>query len=147
MKKLIQLAMITTLIASAILAGDQLVITGSTTVLPIAQASAEEFMDANPKSDITVRGGGSGVGIAALIDGQCDIAMSSRDIKDKEIETARGKGIEPVEHVVAFDALAIVVNPKNKISKLTLEQIKAIYTGEITNWKELGGNDRDIVIV
>lgn len=147
MKKMIIVAVITAAITGLLTAGDQLVITGSTTVLPIAQASAEEYMDANPKSDITVRGGGSGVGIAALIDDQCDIAMSSRDIKEKEIETAREKGIEPVEHVVAFDALAIVVNPKNEISALTLEQINAIYSGEITNWSELGGNDRDIVIV
>ncbi|HDR90883.1 MAG TPA: phosphate ABC transporter substrate-binding protein [candidate division Zixibacteria bacterium] len=147
MKKIILLVATMALFAGALAAEDQLVITGSTTVLPVAQACAEEYMDANPKADITVRGGGSGVGIAALIDEQCDIAMSSRDIKEKEIETARDKGVEPVEHVVALDALAIVVNPKNKVSKLTLEQVKAIYTGEITNWKELGGKDQDIVIV
>ncbi len=147
MKKILLIAFAATLFASASIAKDQLVVTGSTTVLPIAQACAEAFMDANPGADITVRGGGSGVGIAALIDGQCHIAISSRDIKSKEIETAREKGIEVVEHTIAIDALAIIVNPKNKIANLTLDQIRAIYTAEIKNWKDLGGANKSIVLV
>jgi len=135
------------MLAGIAFAGDQLVITGSTTVLPIAQACAEDFMDNNPNTDITVRGGGSGVGIAALLDSQCDIAISSRDIKSSEVDAAREKGIEPVEHVVALDALAVVVHPKNNVSKLTTEQVKDIFTGKITNWSQVGGANRKIVLV
>lgn len=147
MRNVLSIVFVAMLFVGVLIAKDQLVVTGSTTVLPIAQACAEAFMDANPGADITVRGGGSGVGIAALLDGQCNIAISSRDIKQKEIETAREKGIEPIEHTVAIDALAIIVNPKNKVSKLTIDQIRAIYIAEIKNWKDLGGANKGIVIV
>ncbi|MBU1599275.1 PstS family phosphate ABC transporter substrate-binding protein [bacterium] len=120
---------------------------GSTTVLPIAQWAAEEFMKKHPKVDISVRGGGSGVGIAALIDGVCDIANASRPIKDKEIEAATSKGVTPVAHIVAKDGIVVIVHPSNSIGGLTKEQIKAIYTGEISNWSKLGGPDKEIVVV
>jgi len=126
---------------------DQLVLTGSTTVLPIAQACAESFMDDNPKIDVTVRGGGSGVGIAALLDGTCDIADASRSIKTKELASARSKGVNPVEHIVAWDGIAVVVHPDVPIDNLTIEQIRDIYSGEINNWKALGGPSKSIVIV
>ncbi len=125
----------------------QIVVQGSTTVLPIAQAAAEVFMQDNPQADISIRGGGSGNGIAALIDGTCDIADSSRPMKDKEILLCQEKGISPVPHIIAMDGIAVIVHPSNPIQGLTIEQIKNIYIGKITNWKELGGEDQKIVVV
>lgn len=123
------------------------VIKGSTTVLPIAQACAEVFMDENPQISISVQGGGSGVGIASLIDGTCNIADASRAIKDKEVATAQEKGINPVANVVARDAIAVVVHPSNGIAGLTLEQIKGIYTGKISNWSKVGGADQEVIVL
>lgn len=122
-------------------------ISGSTTVLPIAQKAAEVFMDKNPDINVTVRGGGSSVGIAALLNGTIDIADASRAMKGKEIATARQKGINPVEHKVALDGIAIVVNLNNSITKMTLSQLKDIFTGKIANWKELGGPNMAIIPV
>jgi phosphate transport system substrate-binding protein len=124
-----------------------LTITGSTTVLPIAQMAAEKFMELHPKVNISVRGGGSGVGIAALIDGTTDIADASRSIKTKEIVTCRSKGIDPIGNVVAKDGIAIIVHPSNSVSALTADQIKAIYTGKIDLWKDVGGKSGRIVVV
>lgn len=126
-----------------------LTITGSTTVLPIAQRAAEEFMEYQPEANISVRGGGSGVGIAALIDGIADIADASRPIKTKEIATCRSKGIDPVGTVVAKDGIAIVIHPSNPLKEPSLEQLKAIYTGEINKWSELSkkGKPKPIVVV
>ena len=124
-----------------------LTITGSTTVLPIAQKTAETFMDIHPKVNISVRGGGSGVGIAALIDGTCDIADASRPMKTKELKTAREKGINPVETIIAKDGIAIVVHPDNPIKELSLEQLKKIYTGKISKWRDVGGESGSIVVV
>ncbi len=126
---------------------NNIVVKGSTTVLPISQACAEVFMDQNLKIDISVQGGGSGVGIASIIDGTCDIGNASRPIKEKELETAKEKGVEAVGNVVARDAIAVVVNPVNNIGGLTLEQIKAIYTGEVSNWSQVGGSDKEIVVI
>ncbi|HHY46562.1 MAG TPA: phosphate ABC transporter substrate-binding protein [Firmicutes bacterium] len=128
-------------------ATQQLTLTGSTTVLPIAQRAAEVFMEKNKGANISVRGGGSGNGIAALIDGTTDIADSSRFIKQSEVEKAVAKGVYPVPHKVALDGIAIVVHPSNSIRRLTINQIKDIYTGKINNWKELGGPNRKIVAV
>ena len=125
----------------------QIVVQGSTTVLPIAQAAAEVFMQNNPQADISVRGGGSGNGVAALIDGTCDIADSSRPMKDKEILLCQGKGISPVPQIIAMDGIAVIVHSSNPVQGLTIEQIRDIYIGKITNWKELGGEDQKIVIV
>jgi len=147
MRTLSIIALISIMIMGSIIAEDQLVITGSTTVLPIAQACAEEYMDANEDADITIRGGGSGVGIAALIDKQCDIANASRKIKTKEIANAKTKGVKPVNHTVAWDAIAVIVNPVMEIDNLSLEQLKDIYSGKITNWKKVGGPNKQIVII
>ncbi|HDP36694.1 MAG TPA: phosphate ABC transporter substrate-binding protein [Candidatus Atribacteria bacterium] len=125
----------------------QLVVQGSTTVLPIAQAAAEVFMQNNPQANISVRGGGSGNGIAALIEGTCDIADASRPMKVKEILLCQKKGISPVPHIVAMDGIAVIVHSSNPIQGLNMEQIKDIYTGKLTNWKELGGRDQKIVVV
>ncbi|MBF0532080.1 MAG: phosphate ABC transporter substrate-binding protein [Candidatus Omnitrophica bacterium] len=126
---------------------ERLVITGSTTVLPIAQKAAEVFMQKNSGADITVRGGGSGVGIAALIDGTCDIANSSRPIKDAELDKAVTNGRDPKATVVAMDGIAVIVNPANGISGLTKKQVKDIYTGKISNWSEVGGTGGKIVVI
>lgn len=129
-----------------VFASDTLTIQGSTTVLPIAQRVAEVYMEDNHDVNISVRAGGSGAGIAALIDGACDIANASRFIKDKEVVNAVEKGAFPVPHRVAMDGIAIVVNPSNKVNELTLEQVKDIYTGKVTNWNQVGGANLPIVI-
>ena len=113
----------------------------------LGQAWAEKYMEKNPTDFIAVTGGGSGTGLSSLISNTCDIAMSSRDIKEKEISLAKKKGIAPFEIKVALDGLAVVVNPKNPINELTLEQLAQIFSGKITNWKELGGQDQKIVIL
>jgi len=128
-------------------AGQEIIMSGSTTVLPIAQKTAEVFMSKHPDIKITVRGGGSGVGIASLIDKTCDIADSSRPIKDKEIQTAAGKGVNPKANVIAVDGIAVVVHPSNPLDGLTSQQVKDIYTGKISNWSELGGSNTKIVVV
>lgn len=119
---------------------------GSDTMVNLAQAWAESYMEKNPEL-IAVTGGGSGTGFASLMSGSCDIAMSSRNIKPKEIEQAKQKGFEPKEIKVALDGIAIVVNPKNTISRLTIDQIADIFTGRLTNWKQVGGPDSQIVIL
>jgi phosphate transport system substrate-binding protein len=124
-----------------------LTMTGSTTVLPIAQMTAEVFMELHPKVNVSVRGGGSGVGIAALIDQTADIANASRPIKTKEIVTCRSKGIDPVGNVVAKDGIAIIVHPSNPVKELSIEQVRAIYTGEISKWSEVGGETKPIVAI
>ena len=127
-------------------AGD-LVIKGSTTVLPIAQKTAEAYMKANPDVSISISGGGSGNGIKAIIDGTTDIADSSRFIKDKEIRLAVEKGVYPVPFAVAYDCIVPIVHPSNTVGDLSMEQLKSIYKGEVKNWKEVGGPDLKIVVV
>jgi phosphate transport system substrate-binding protein len=131
----------------ALSAGSRLTIKGSTTVLPIAQAAAEEYMGRDPGISISVQGGGSGVGIAALLDRTTDIADSSRKIKEEEVARAKAAGVVPYENIIAMDGIAVVVHPANPVSKLTREQIKAVYTGRISNWSELGGRNLKIVVV
>ena len=120
---------------------------GSDTLVNLALAWAETFMHAHPDIRISVTGGGSGTGIAAMINGTVSIANASREMKPEEIAAARANGIDPIEFVVARDAIAVVVNLSNPIERLTLKQISEIYTGKITNWKEVGGEDRPIVLL
>jgi phosphate transport system substrate-binding protein len=120
---------------------------GSDTMVNLGQAWAEKYMESNPTEFVAVTGGGSGTGLSSLISGTCDIAMSSRNIKDKEVCLAKQKGVNPYEIKVALDGLAVVVNPKNPVSKLTIGQLAQIFTGKITNWKEVGGEDKKIVIL
>ena len=122
-------------------------IKGSDTMVNLGQAWAEKYMEINPQDFISVTGGGSGTGLSAIISGTCDIAMSSRNIKAKEIELAGKKGIKPFEIKVALDGLAVVVNPQNPVSKLTAAQLAGIFTGKIANWKQVGGSDSKIVIL
>ncbi len=120
---------------------------GSDTIVNLALAWAERYQQEYPEVRISVTGGGSGTGIASLINGTVDIANASRAIKAEEIAQAEKGGIEPVEHVIARDAIAVIVHPDNPINELTLAQLSRIFTGEVNNWKELGGDDRPIVRV
>jgi len=122
-------------------------IIGSNTVEPLSVVWAEEFMKMHPRVSIAISGPGSGVGIAALIDGTTDICQASRKIKATEIDQAKARGVNPYEIQVATDALAVVVNPSNPVSELTIAQISAIFTNRINNWKEVGGNDAPIVVL
>jgi phosphate transport system substrate-binding protein len=155
--KITQLAILVVLIISACSAragddetspsesGEYLNNVGSDTMVNLALAWAEQFQLENPQSNLSVSGGGSGTGIASLINMTTDIANASRQIKNDEIANAQANDIEPVEFIVARDAIAIIVNPHNPISKLTLQQLSEIYSGKINNWQELGGEDRPIV--
>lgn len=120
---------------------------GSDTMVNLGQAWAEVFQTQNPGVMISLKGGGSGTGIAALINGTVDFAAASREMKDEEITEAEGKGVSPVEVEVAKDALAVVVHPDNPATGLTLDQLSGIYRGEITNWKDVGGPDKGIVLL
>jgi phosphate transport system substrate-binding protein len=120
-------------------------IKGSDTMVNLGQAWAEAYMNKHPDANISVTGGGSGVGIAALINGDTDIAESSREMKPEEIEQAKKKGREPKEFTVAQDGLSVIVNPSNPANKLTINQLSGIYTGKITNWRQVGGRDAPIV--
>ena len=118
---------------------------GSDTIVNLALAWAEAYQVEHPDVRISVTGGGSGTGIAALINDTVDLANASRQIKTEEIEEAQSKGVEPMEHIIARDAIAVIVNSENPVSELTLQQISDIYSGEITNWSDVGGEDRPIV--
>lgn len=120
---------------------------GSDTLVNLALAWAERYMELHPDVRLSVTGGGSGTGIAALINGTVDIANASRQMKPEEIEAAEANGISPVEFVVARDAIAVVVHPSNPVDRLTLQQISDIYTRQVTNWREVGGEDRPIVLL
>jgi phosphate transport system substrate-binding protein len=120
---------------------------GSDTLVNLALAWAEAYVKVSPETAISVSGGGSGVGITALIDGTTDIANASRAMKPEEFETARAKGVEPFKTVVARDAIAVIINPDNPVNELTLQQASDIFTGKINNWTEVGGEDRPIVRV
>jgi phosphate transport system substrate-binding protein len=151
MKRQLVLAFVICNLAFVILIGGcsrsekALQIKGSDTMVNLAQAWAEEFMSRNPDIPVAVTGGGSGTGIAALIGKATDIAQCSREIKDKEIKLAEKHGVRPVEFHPANDGIAVVVHPLNPVNKLTIRQLSGIFTGEITNWKELGGQDLKIV--
>jgi len=120
---------------------------GSDTMLNIGTAWSEAFMDENPGVEVSIQGGGSGTGIAALLNGTVDFAHSSRDIKDEELAAGEEKGMDIVEHKVAIDGIAVIVNPANGVEALTMDQLGKIYRGEITNWKDVGGIDAEIVLL
>jgi phosphate transport system substrate-binding protein len=120
-------------------------IKGSDTMVNLGQAWAEEFMKKYPDIPVAVTGGGSGTGIASLINGTTDIAECSRSMEKNEITLAQKKGVFPYETEVAYDGIAVVVALQNPISKLTIQQISDIFSGKITNWKDVGGADKKIV--
>ncbi len=153
MKKIAALALAGLVVAAlasasqAQMQSGKIVIDGSTTVGPIAKAFAEEFMRANPGVNITVSESGSGNGVKSLVNGTCDIADMSRFMKDTEFKAAADAGRMPVAHVVALDGLPVIVHPSNPVKGLTIAQIRDIYTGKITNWNQVGGPNRPIVII
>lgn len=120
---------------------------GSDTILNLGQAVAEEAMKSNKGMKIAVTGGGSGTGIAALLNKTVDIAQSSRDIEKKEIEQAKTSGMNIREITVAYDGITIITSKVNPVKNLTTEQLRGIFIGEITNWKEVGGADKKIVVL
>ena len=150
MKRLMKLAAVAVsgcaLLASPVFA-DQISVNGSTTVLPIMQAPTAAYTKANPGTTFSVAGTGSGNGIRATIDGMADIGMSSRWIKDSEVQQAHDNGVYVVPFAVASDGIVPVVHPDNPVKELTAEQLRGIYNGSITNWKEVGGNDSRIVSI
>ena len=121
-------------------------IKGSDTVLPVAQQTAERFMNQHPEARVTVTGGGTGVGISALMDHTTDIAMASRPIKFSEKMKVKAAGEDLAEVPIAYDALAVVVHPSNPVKQLTRQQLEDIFRGKINNWKQVGGDDRKIVV-
>ena len=145
--KLFATALTVLSLSAPALAAQQVVINGSTTVLPVVQKAGESFMASHPDVELSISGGGSGNGIKALIEKQCDIAMSSRDIKEKEVEAAKKNGVTPNRIAIAVDAIVPVVNPANTVAALTSAQLRDIYNGKITNWKEVGGADGKIVVI
>ncbi|MBF0481492.1 MAG: PstS family phosphate ABC transporter substrate-binding protein [Desulfovibrionaceae bacterium] len=146
-----KLALITAVLVLALalpaMAETEIKIDGSTTVLPIMQKMVEAYMKENPAIKMTVSGGGSGNGIKAILDGTTDLAMSSRKMEEKELDMAKEKGAPAMPMAIAIDALVPIVNPANPVANLTIEQLRGIYTGKITNWKEVGGEDKQIVVI
>ena len=120
---------------------------GSDTMVHLVSSWAEDFMKRDPNIEVSVTGGGSGTGIAALINLTTDICAASRKIKNDEEMLAVQKDIHPKEIIVASDGIAVVVNPENPISELTIEQLGKIFTGEYTRWSEMGGSDKQIVVL
>lgn len=151
MKKIIVcvLVALTLVMSNSVVAGQSktLQIEGSTTVGPIADAFAEFFKSKYPDLDITVKKTGSGDGAAALVDNRCDIAIMSRFMKEKEYKKAVANGVFPVAHVIAMDGVCVIVHPSNPVKELTIKQVRDIYAGKITNWKQVGGLDMPIVII
>lgn len=129
------------------LAGPKITIAGSTTVLPLAQRAAEEYMKRYPEVRISVSGTGSGDGIRSLIDGTADIGNSSRDLKANELAMTAKQGIKLGKHVVALDCIVPIVHPSNPVKNLSLEQLRAIYIGKVRNWNQVGGADRQMVAI
>ncbi|NQV36444.1 MAG: PstS family phosphate ABC transporter substrate-binding protein [Candidatus Marinimicrobia bacterium] len=128
-------------------AHSSLTIKGSDTMVHLASNWAESYMNSYKDADISVTGGGSGTGIAALLNGTTDICIASRKIKDKEVKQAEKQGLDINEIIVSRDGIAVVINPENPVSELTLEQIGKIYTGATTNWNQVGGSDAPIVLL
>ena len=122
-------------------------IKGSDTILNASQAIVEEYMKTNKKARIAVTGGGSGVGIASLINKTADIAMASRNIKSSEVEALKKQGVAVEEIVLGYDGITVIINHNNHIKNLDKKTLAGIFAGEITNWKELGGDDAKIVVL
>lgn len=145
--KILSMALLLCCWAVPAFAGQEIVINGSTTVLPIMQKAGENFMSSHPDIVLHLSGDGSGNGLKALAEKQCDVAMSSRDLKGKEKHVATRNGVEPIRTTIALDAIVPVVNPANGVSGLSMAQLRDIFAGRIVNWKEVGGADANIVIV
>jgi phosphate transport system substrate-binding protein len=138
---------IAALIVPALATAGTVTVKGSDTMVILAQRWAEDYMKKNPAKKVQVTGGGSGTGIAALVNGTTDIANSSRAIKEAEAAQVQARfNTPPTEIPVAKDGVAIYVNEGNPVAQLTIEQVKGIYLGDIKNWREVGGKDARIVL-
>ncbi|RKX23009.1 MAG: phosphate ABC transporter substrate-binding protein [Candidatus Zixiibacteriota bacterium] len=146
MKKVILLLAVFVMMTGYIFSGQTITIKGSDTLVRLGQRWAEEYMKQNQGTVIQVSGGGSGTGIAALLNGTTDICEASRDMKEKEYKLAESKGIKPYRVSVALDGIAVFLHENNPIQELSLSQLKGIYTGAIVNWKEVGGPDHIIIL-
>jgi len=147
-KSLIAMGLVVSMMLPSVMNAQKVVckVKGSDTCLPLSQKFAEVYGNKNPGSGISVIGGGSGVGISALLSGTTDIAQSSRKMKIDEKMKIQESGKSLKEVVMAYDALSVIVNPSNPVSKLTREQLEGIFTGKITNWKQVGGQDLKIIV-
>lgn len=146
MKKIMICGLLLILAVGLVMAGTTITIKGSDTLVRLGQRWAEEYMKHNPDVVIQVSGGGSGTGIAALLNGTTSICEASRDMKEKEYKLAEEKGIKPYRVSVALDGIAVFFNEANPVEELSFAQLKGIYTGAITNWKEVGGEDARIIL-
>lgn len=146
MKKLIVAAAAVLMICAGVFSSGTITIKGSDTLVRLGQRWAEEYMKKNEGAVVQVSGGGSGTGIAALLNGGTDICEASRDMKEKEYKLAEHKGIKPYRISVALDGISIYLNEANPVKELSFAQLKGMYTGAITNWKEVGGNDATIIL-
>jgi phosphate transport system substrate-binding protein len=124
-----------------------IVVKGSDTMVNLASSWAEAYQLKHPETRITVSGGGSGIGIASLLNKTTDICDNSRPLSQKELDQAKASGIDPISAVVAQDAVSVVVNPANSLKEISMDQLAAIFSGKITNWKEIGGADGEIVVL
>lgn len=147
MKKIVWAVAMSVLLFASQAFGGQLVMDGSTTVLPFGQVAAEKFMEENPGVKISVSGSGTGNGLKALADGGAQIANASRFIKDSEIKLCMDKKVYPVPFAVALDCLVPIVHPSNPVKSLSRAQLRDIYSGKVTNWKDVGGNDHPVVVI
>lgn len=150
LRNILSVSLLLSLPLSSILfaASNVIQIKGSDTMVNLGQAWAEEFMKKNPSVSIAVTGGGSGTGIAALINGTTNIAQSSRDMKPEEkAEVLKSTGKEVKEFLVGIDALAVIMNPSSPVSELSIDQLSGIFTGKIKRWKEVGGADEPILVL
>ncbi|MDR2527793.1 MAG: phosphate ABC transporter substrate-binding protein [Synergistaceae bacterium] len=125
----------------------EVIVNGSTTVLPFAQIAVERFVTERPELKMSISGGGTGNGVKALIDKTSHIAMASREIKKGEVDQAKAKGVDPFETTVALDCVVPLVHPSNPVENLTFDQLKRIYTGQVSNWKDVGGSDAPIAVI
>ena len=146
MRKVLTIAAALSLTAAFLTAGGTVTIKGSDTLVRLGQRWAEEYMKQNADVTIQVSGGGTGTGIAALLNGATDVCEASRDMKEKEYELAKSKGISPHRISVALDGIAVFLHEENPVKELSVAQLKGIYTGSITNWKEIGGVDSRIIL-
>ncbi|MFH1752823.1 MAG: PstS family phosphate ABC transporter substrate-binding protein, partial [Candidatus Omnitrophota bacterium] len=149
MKKLTSIFVLTAALlffANSCFAEEMLQIKGSDTLINLVQRLAEVYMERYPGKYIAVTGGGSGTGIAALINNKCDIANASRGMKSKEVAQALESGVEPKRVVIAMDGLSVIVSKQNPVTKLTVDELGKIFRGEITDWKDVGGPDMPITL-
>lgn len=147
MKKIHAIPLAATFLAAAMLHAEPITVDGSTTVGPLVKAFAEKFQAQYPGTEISISESGSGNGAKSLINGMAQLAMLSRPLKPTEYKAAVERGIQPVAHVPAYDAVVLVVHPSNPVGGLTIAQARDLYAGNITNWKELGGADMPVVVI